>query len=104
MHVSQYNRHFSTDNNKQQKDHKEEPKHIIEPPQPDTWKYEEELDEEGSEGESSSSKNKKPGRIFPSGNFSRDLIGSDRELDRLCPCAYESSQKGEGHWDTEPKG
>lgn len=103
MHVSQYNGHFGTDNNKQQKDHKEESEHIIEPPQPDTREYEEELDEEGPKGESSSSKNKKPGRIFLSWNFSWDLIGSDWELDRLCPCAHEASQKGEGHWDAEPK-
>lgn len=104
MHVSQYHRHFSTNNDKQRKDHKEEAEHIVEPPQPNTGQNEEEFDEESSEGESSSSKNKKPRRIFPSWNFSRDLIGPDWELDGLRPSADESSQKGEGHWNAEPKG
>lgn len=45
MHVGKNNRYLSTDHNQQEEDNKEEPKHIVEPSEPNTWKNKEQLNE-----------------------------------------------------------
>ncbi len=67
------------------KDHKQEAKHIIRLVGPDAIKYEEELDEDATEGKDSTHQNSREGPSVQTlfRHLARDLIRSNWMFDRL---------------------